>query len=71
MKQYEKYFMIAEALEKEADDMQKYTDLRLPFYYKKKEIKAVRDAAERFRHNGLLELNSRPKTPEDCYVIAE
>jgi hypothetical protein len=71
MKQYEKYFMIAEALDEEANDMQEYRDLGLPFYYKKKEIKAIRDAADRFRDKSLLERCSRPKTYEDCYVKAK
>ena len=71
MQQYEKYIMIAESLEQEADDMQSYSDLGLPFYYKTREIQAVREAADRFRYKALLELNSRPKTPEECYVKAE
>jgi hypothetical protein len=71
MKDYEKYFMIAEALDVEAKDMQEYSDLGLPFYYKKKEIQAVRAAADRFREKALLEFYSRPKTPDECFLKTE
>ena len=59
--------MIAEALEKEADDMQYCRDINLVFSYKPKEIKAVRDLAETFRFKAMMELKPTPGN----YAIAE
>ena len=67
MQTYEKYLLIAEALEQEADDMQYCRDINLVFSYKPKEIRAVREAAERFRYKAMME--SKP-TPGN-YAIAE